>query len=187
VLAGTALSVSVACGRRSGGPLAVGVLGSVLAALAANALYRYFAGIQIAYGWKPFTPMAVHTALGFGLLAAGLIALAWRDGASPTAVVPRWSPVLVSVAVLTLSAGQWRALHHAEPLHVEAMVETDSRHLENEILSRTRTLVDALTRMANRLASRPDIARREWESDVQQFLIQDRRRQSCQECLTGST
>src|SRR6185436_13082659 len=60
-------------------PLLVGVIGSITFALGLVAFSGYLTGMQTTYAWGNITRIAVHTALGFVLLGAGLVALAWRD------------------------------------------------------------------------------------------------------------
>ncbi|MBF0285611.1 MAG: PAS domain S-box protein [Magnetococcales bacterium] len=95
--------------------LLTAVVGSLIFAMSAVALSGYGVGHALAFGWAMLTPMAIHTALGFLLLAGALIHWAWgravvEQGTPPR--LPDWLPLLVVVGVLTFTAMQWMGVLH---------------------------------------------------------------------------
>jgi PAS domain S-box-containing protein len=86
------------------------LLGAVVIALGTAALVGYAAGVPGAYGWSNFSPMGVHTAIGFTLLGGGIVGLAWNAAAPESREGPAWLAVVASVAVVTVTLCMWYAL-----------------------------------------------------------------------------
>lgn len=104
--------------RRS---LLKGLLGATMLAISLIALSGYLTGIKSAYTMLGgLTRMAAHTAFGFILLSAGIIALGWREHQrlTNTTTAPRWLPALVAVGALTATVSLWEALaEQSDPAH----------------------------------------------------------------------
>jgi PAS domain S-box-containing protein len=86
------------------------LLGSVVIALGIAALVGYAAGVPGAYGWGHFTPMAVHTAIGFTLLGGGIVGLAWNAAEPESREAPAWLALVAAAAVATVTLCLWYAL-----------------------------------------------------------------------------
>ena len=93
-----------------------GIVGSVVAVVGGVSFLGYIAGHAEAYDWSHFSRLAAHTGVGFLVLGAGMIALAWQEKRGPG--WPRWVPVSVTLALATAVLGLWQAL----VLHAEASV-----------------------------------------------------------------
>lgn len=86
------------------------LLGAIVVAVGTAALVGYAADIPRAYGWANFNRMAVHSAIGFTLLGGGIIGLSWNTALGESAEGPPWLPVIVGVAVATVSLCMWYAM-----------------------------------------------------------------------------
>ncbi|MBI4605927.1 MAG: response regulator [Planctomycetes bacterium] len=173
VLAGAALAVTGLAARARSRLLATALLGSLVASMGLNAFSGYFTGLKIAYAWGPLVPMAVHTAAGFCLLGAGLVALAWREAAPAGGGLPRWFPVLAGVAVATITVGQWQALVAEESAHIGAITERGAAHLRREILSYIGARLKSLARLAGRWRGEDPEARTRWDADAATYVAHD--------------
>jgi diguanylate cyclase (GGDEF)-like protein/PAS domain S-box-containing protein len=89
---------------------AVGLVAALVLGLSTVAFSGYVVGLPRAYGWGQLTKMAVHTALTFMVLGAGLLLLAWQT----KAVGQEWRPFAVGVAGVTISITLWQALKASE-------------------------------------------------------------------------
>ena len=95
--------------RRMWQPLVTAALASIVAGLGLVALSGYFTGISLSYAWGQTTRMAVHTASGFLLLGAGLLAAAWCKS-DRSRGLPQWLPVPVGIGFLSITLCLWQAL-----------------------------------------------------------------------------
>ena len=86
------------------------LLGAVVISLGTAALVGYAADIPGAYGWGNFNRMAVHTAIGLTLLGGGIVGLSWNAAQADAAEGPPWLPVVIGVAVATVTLCMWYAL-----------------------------------------------------------------------------
>ncbi len=81
----------------------VGLLGSVVVALAAASGLQYGTGLSsLAISMLP-TRMAVNTIAGFLVVGSGLLVLAWRESREETSDGPRWLPGSVGIGLLAIS------------------------------------------------------------------------------------
>ena len=99
-------------------PLLVGLAGSIDGALGFISLFGRLFEIDTS-GWRGLLAMAPHTALGFAVLGAGLMAMAWRDGRGEETGAPRWLPVPVGIGTLTAALCLWQAMITQEFTQVE--------------------------------------------------------------------
>ncbi len=114
VLAGASLAL-LAVGRRACTPLA-GLSGMIVLDLAANSFAGYFTGIRSAYGWGA-VPMAIHSAVGLGVLGVGLVARAWGATLRTRGRTPRWLPLAAGLPAATATISLW----HAARIHDSAL------------------------------------------------------------------
>lgn len=110
MLAGTCVILTILAGKRSCPPGIVALLGATVAGLGTIGLSGYMIGIQASYSWGQFTRMAVHTAVGFMAIGIGLVCLADSLSYRGRSRLPRWLPMPVGVAVLTVTLCLWQAL-----------------------------------------------------------------------------
>jgi PAS domain S-box-containing protein len=102
------------------------LLGGVVVALGTAALVGYAAEIPGAYGWGHSNQMAVHTALGLTLLGGGIVGLAWNTAQADAAESPHWLPLIIGVAVATVTLCMWYALRN-QPDSMSSTVIAGSR------------------------------------------------------------
>lgn len=132
-------------------PLVGGLIGSITFAQGLVAFCGYLTGITTPYAWGNLTRMAVHTAFGFSLLGAGLIALAWRDHlAEGSKSVPRWLPLVVGVAVAGITVCLWQALVIDQRAQTKRTVEARAALVRSELVVQLQSHILALDRMARR-------------------------------------
>jgi PAS domain S-box-containing protein len=81
---------------------AVGLLGVIVAIMAAVALFGYIFGISSASGWGAYARMAVNSAIAFLLLNLGLLAWAWRAAPQEDINFLRWLPVTASLTLMAM-------------------------------------------------------------------------------------
>lgn len=89
---------------RPGAITITGLLACMVAVVAFVALFGYTLGIEAAYGWGAYTRMAVHTALAFLALSAGLLAWAWQTTLRTDFNFLRWLPVTASLTLMVMIA-----------------------------------------------------------------------------------
>jgi len=110
--------------RHAAGHLAQ-ILSSAVLAIAYVALCGYLLEVRALYAFAPFATMALHTALGFGLLAAALLYAGRHSGGppvftvdSPSAQLARWLLLGIALCAPLLGylrlAGQRAGLYRAE-------------------------------------------------------------------------
>lgn len=100
ILASGVLLLATRPDGRKSSSLPAGILASSLLGLAIIALLGYVFDIQPAYAWGKFTRMALHTSLGFIVLASGLIA---NELSAVHDWNRHWWPVSVSIAFITIA------------------------------------------------------------------------------------
>jgi len=133
LLAGIAVICFVASRRsRLAIPLA-GILGSIVASIGAIATLGYVMGLSGTYIWGHFTGMAVHTALGYAIVGAGIGALAWRAEALATTSPPKWLPAAVGASGLTITLVLWQAMQASEQAQIQKILQARAASVRNEI------------------------------------------------------
>jgi len=110
VLMGIALGLRPSDWAQSRRELLTVLFVSLSFGLAWVALSGYLAGLETAYGWGNLTRMAVHTAVGFIVVSAGLLLHTWSCNLHQDSRLPRWLPIPIAVTVLTATINFWQAL-----------------------------------------------------------------------------
>jgi PAS domain S-box-containing protein len=132
-------------------PLIVGLLGSMAVAQGFVGFAGYLTGNTTSYVWGNLARLAVHAAVGFVVLGAGLIALAWRDHrAEGNKGSPSWLPILVGVAVAATTVCLWQALVVDQRAQTKRTVEAQSALVRTEITVQIQSHILALDRLARR-------------------------------------
>ena len=121
-LVGLAIVARAVLKRTSTRSLVSVLLSSLGLAFGVVALSGYLAGLETAYGWGWLTRMAIHTSVGFTVVAIGFLAAVWRDDWTPETLVPRWFPITVFVATCTAAVCLWQAI---EAEHMAALSTSD--------------------------------------------------------------
>jgi hypothetical protein len=91
-------------------PLVIGVLSSVIVALAGMAVLGHATGVREAYRWRGAGGMSLHTAVVVLLMGLALLARVWRDGRVHGSRAPAWLPLSVGAGAATVVLCMWRAL-----------------------------------------------------------------------------
>jgi len=86
------------------------ILFSMAFGLSVVALAGYITRIETAYGWGNLTRMAVHTSIGFIVVSAGLLSLAWSRDVRNEIRIPTWMPIPLAVSILTATVCFWQAI-----------------------------------------------------------------------------
>jgi PAS domain S-box-containing protein len=123
VLVGTALLGLHLPRWKSEGYVLTGTLGAILSALAIALLLSYATGVLSSVRGGVVAGLSLQACFAFGLLGAGLMAVAWRRDA-PLARLPDWVPYGAGVAMLITTVVVWRALETTERDHSIARVHT---------------------------------------------------------------
>ena len=89
--------------------LLLGLSGSIIAAVGIATIMSFALGSSDAFGWSHVSRATPLTAVGLWVLGVGMLALAWRVETDPVGI-PRWLPISVTIAVLTITVGLWQAL-----------------------------------------------------------------------------
>lgn len=132
-------------------PMIVGILGSLAVAQGFVGFAGYLTGNTTSYVWGNLARLAVHAAVGFVVLGAGIIALAWRDHrADGGQHSPNWLPILVGVAVAAATLCLWQALVVDQRAQTKRTVEARSALIRNEIAGQIQSHIQVLDRMARR-------------------------------------
>lgn len=149
--------------------LAIGLLGSITAALGLTALLGYLTGVMSMNAWGDFIAMALHTATGFIAVGSGIIALALKDDGSQKNTI-RLLPVIIGVVVLTGTLVFWRALVVQERVHIDRTIEIKTTAARDTIHNELETRTQALLRMAKRWEAHGRPLQRIWESDAGYYI-----------------
>ena len=147
-----------------GGLSAVGAF-----ALGAGALLGYAMGLDAAYKWAAFTPMAQATGASFAIVGS---TLAWRRAAlaDPDAK-PLWQgPLLASLLVAALAFMFFHAITTHEEVQIRGSVEATAYQIRAEIRSEIEERTNALSALAREWEGRITRWRGAWESDARLVL-----------------
>ncbi len=147
--------------------LVLGLLGSLIVALGTVSFFGYIGGVSTAYGWGRMTRMAIHTAAGFMVLGAGILAYAWYENHRVERTwMPRWTPILAGVGVAIISLLLWQALVALEDQYVDRLIQDESVTLANHLKNQLDDRVLGLILMAKRWESHGGMSKAEWEVDA---------------------
>jgi len=127
LLAGITLALRPARPRRT---VWVAIMGSIILANASIGVAGSLVGLPT-YGWWKATHMPPLAAIGFTVLGAGFIVLAWYSQAPGESRTPRWLPAIAGVFSLTATVYLWQGLQAAEDLHIERIQQSIARLAES--------------------------------------------------------
>ncbi|GMR08524.1 MAG: hypothetical protein BMS9Abin26_1529 [Gammaproteobacteria bacterium] len=150
------------------GRLLVGrIFGMAVLALGLGNLLGYAAGGETPYGWLHPTYMAGHTAGGFMLLGAGLLAFIWRQ----IATQGKHSLALESgFGVAVLAVVLWQSLLAQGREHIMQIIAEQAVSLSAEITSAINSQVLAVDRMARRWEQQGGTPQGSWKADAAHYL-----------------
>jgi len=123
------LSISFANGVKGFGRIHLGtlLLGAIVSAFGAVAIFGYIAGISTAYGWGSMTRMAIHTAIGFLVVGGGILSSGFKRASDEGVGLSHWIPGFVGGYVILVSLLLWQPLSAYEKSQMESLqfVETN--------------------------------------------------------------
>jgi PAS domain S-box-containing protein len=154
-------------------PLLLGTCASIVTASTLAILVGCATDTNHLQHWGQYIQMAVHTALGFMGISAGIFAFAWHDGRANTYATPTWLPVLVGIGVLTTTLHVWEALQaqeHAYIRHMVQLVAADSKRVSSELKAGLAAQIHPLERMARRWENAGKPTPEDWAFDAVRSL-----------------
>lgn len=170
LLAGSALLLLNGQPRKRHRPMMVGLLACVLFGLALFSLSGNILEVPTSYRWEGARPMALTSALGFMMLAAGLMHLAhgWsqRDGLA----LVRWMGPAVGTGVLTVSLLMWQALRAQEEREIDRVMTQQVREARQLLMAQVQSRMLTLTRVARRWENQTIRRPGNWDFDAQLYL-----------------
>lgn len=170
LLAGSALILLNGQPRKRHRPMMVGLLACVLFGLALFSLSGNILEVPTSYRWEGAKPMALTSALGFMILAAGLMHLAhgWsqRDGLA----LVRWMGPAVGTGVLTVSLLMWQALRAQEEREIDRVMTQQVREARQLLVAQVQSRMLTLTRVARRWENQAIRRPGNWDFDAQLYL-----------------
>lgn len=170
LLVGNALTLLNGQPKKPRRPMVVGLLSCVLLGLALFSMSSLAFNLPTNYRWEGAAPMALFSALGFAVLAVGLIAMAHEWGRREGLALVRWLPLAVGTSALTISLLLWQALRVQEDRQIERIASQQVNEIEQRIEAEARSRVLALTRFARRWEARPTRVPGDWNFDARLYL-----------------
>ncbi|MEE9282180.1 MAG: ATP-binding protein, partial [Myxococcota bacterium] len=148
-------------------PSLCGLCGMGAFVVAAGALLGYATGLDAAYTWASFPPIAEATAAAFLVLGA---ALGWQRAADPLAR-PGWHvPLFAGLGVAALAVLFFDALTTREDAQIESSVDATMYRIRAEIRSEIDERTNALSALAREWEDKIFRWRGAWESDARLVL-----------------
>lgn len=142
------------------------LLGVILTVSGLVTCVLYLTGVMTAYGWGQVVNMALPAAAGFVVFGVGILAVTWREDHASLFAVSPWLPVVVGVAVVTITLLLCQALLVQEHRHIERIVEAVAANIRSEINARMDMRILALTRMAQRWEYEGTPSQAQWETEA---------------------
>jgi sensor domain CHASE-containing protein len=165
-MAGAALILLGARVAPRTGPAVIGTLASIVISVNLAALLGYALGLPGTYGWTQFTRVPVYSALGFCLLGAGLVVIAWKLGLPWDETVPRWLPVPLTLAVFTGSLVLYIAMEGKQERDFTQTVRGDADGTKTQIDVRMDARFRYFARMATGWQVSGPPTQAAWEADA---------------------
>lgn len=125
------------------------IMGSIVVAIGVSILLGYAGNLSAVYMWGSGVPTSPVTAAGLILLGGAALLLAWRETMQVEDGPPRWSPVPVVIAGLTITLIFWVGLREREEAYQNARTQTAMETLAIQIgseLERQANAIERLTR-----------------------------------------
>lgn len=124
-------------------PAIAGILGALVIAVGSAWALGYFMGLTGGLALSSYTQMALHSALGLGLLGGALFALSLSRERWPRVGSP-WLPYLAAGVLILGTLVLWRALDLRASEQTGATVEATARGLAREVEDRVQTMIRSL-------------------------------------------
>ena len=126
-----------------------GLLGSIVSAFGLIAFSGYLSGIEPAYAWWGWPPMAVQTSAGFVLVGAGLVGLGLSERRR-NAGAPGWLTLQVMVGGMAATICLWQAMDVARQTQIQDGLQTRADAQAHLVHDWVQESFQELDRMAQR-------------------------------------
>ncbi|GMR19448.1 MAG: hypothetical protein BMS9Abin36_0043 [Gammaproteobacteria bacterium] len=146
------------------------VFGMGVFALGLGNLLGYAVGGETPYGWSHPTYMAVHTAAGFMLLGAGLLAYIWRPITGPDQRTSRSLALESGIGLAILAVILWQSLLARERFQLQQNIERQCTHLARMIEETIESEILAIMRMARRWEHQGGTPQALWKTDAARYI-----------------
>jgi len=173
VQAGFALTLMGVRHRHPQRHAVVAVLGMLTVAFALLVLFGYLSGIETIHTWGHAIGMAPPAALGFLVIGMALISHGWRAGQAEARQPPTWLPLLVGIVALAAVVAIWQVLRAQDRIRLLELTQKQGHFVTREIGWFLEEHIEALERMARRIAVRGDAHLPEWGPDAEAYLRHD--------------
>lgn len=154
--------------RISGKPqfLILSAVGLFVLGLACASLLGHVGEGSMAFGWGTRTSMAVHTSVGFVIVALGILTAAWLGDLSDADPGQHWQPVALGLLGICLSLMLWQLPIDQEraKLHQETAVDAD--RMAYAVRSAIVSEASALSRKAARWDTSGGTPEDVWRADA---------------------
>lgn len=138
-------------------------------ALALMVIINHFAGLPTDFGWTQWAYLDVHTAIGMLLLDGAILGTIYQEIRTKGIDLSGWLPFMVAFCCLLSTSLLWLGLKAEEEMHLRQLVQATAESVKKIILTGMEERVEALNRMAFRLARRK-INQEEWLSDANHYI-----------------
>ena len=149
---------------------AAGSAASVIISLSFVGVLGYGIGLPGPSGWGELTPVAVHTAVGLGLLGIAILLIAWHLTVLPGEKTPRWLPAPLSISILTGSLVLYFALAAKQHEQASQTVKFGAESASNQITSRIQSRIRGFVHTAQLWGLYGQPTENTWERDTSYFL-----------------
>jgi hypothetical protein len=113
--------------------------------------------------------MAVHTAIGFIGMGAGILAFAWDDRRAETHSAPTWLPMLIGIGVLAATIHIWQVLEAQERASITRMIRSETasaRSVRSELAAGLDAQIHVLQRIARCWENAGTPVKEDWEFEA---------------------
>jgi signal transduction histidine kinase len=147
-------------------PVVFGLLGSGVAALGLAPLTGLALGLGMTFGWGSYIPVALNAAIALTITGLGLIWFAWQRGKTVETHTPRWFPLLIFVAGVTISGVLYQAFSAQESTYIERTVQSQADSLLQHMAVNVEQRARALDRLGLHWENYGYPSRTDWEFDA---------------------
>ncbi len=170
-LGGIALVLNTLVKRQQGWRVVQAVCASVVMGLAATALFAYWLDVDGLQGWRrQVGQMAIHTAVSFLLLCAGIFALSWQRTKEERKGLPSWLPLPVGIGAMAATVCVYLMVLSSQQMQMEKATLHQLDSIQVLINNAVDERLGALERMARRWELAGGIPEKEWEADASNMI-----------------
>lgn len=142
--------------------LGIGVL-----VLASTSLLGYAADLSSIFQWAKLRPMALHTAMGFVIASAGIIAFIYSKDSLEEINLSSKSPYLAAVFVCCLTSLLWRSSLQQGMERLNELVSLESAKIKELVAKVIDERVSDMEELKLHLEEFPEISEKLWVSSVE--------------------